>query len=89
MGYSAASYAETTGIALLALDSVETSTLNAAEQMLSDCAAFSASTWLRLGLLAHGRRCPSTEPAFRPIVADAALAEIARCATEGKNVLRP
>ncbi len=59
LGYEANSYAETTGLALLALHAVSADklqrSLSCAERHLKQCRSAEGLSWLRLGLLVHGR----------------------------------
>ena len=88
LGYAAVSYPETTGIALLALDHAEASMLDAAERLLTNGRSQNGAGWLQLALVAHGRTPREFPALFRKTVPDAALFELARCAREGRNVLR-
>ena len=92
LGFEARSYPETTGIALLALDRVDSSGVrkacDLAEVQLAACRSSEGESWLRLGLLAHGRLRPDTPPATRPhrTVQNAALAALASAAAQGRNL---
>ena len=91
LGYDARPYPETTGMALLALEGVQTPqidrALDAAQRFLSECRSADGVTWLRFGLTAHGRLpagyCPPALP-FRTI-RDASLALLADDGAAGRN----
>ncbi|MCC7175577.1 MAG: terpene cyclase/mutase family protein [Bryobacterales bacterium] len=94
LGYEAASYPETTGVALLALRGGRSPKLaqaiSAAERHLGECRSSSGRSWLRLALAAHGRPVPALagdEPPWRG-VADTALYLLASRAAGGAAVLR-
>jgi hypothetical protein len=88
LGYEAASYPETTGLALLALRGADSpklaAALAAAERHLHATRSSNARSWLRLGLMAHGRPASSLgeEPPWRGIL-DAALCLLAEQAVDG------
>ena len=91
LGYSAPSYPETTGQALLALHS-ETGTaidraIQRAEADLPKCRGAQAVSWLSLGLLAHGRNPPNVlaRPVAVHSVLDAAMLALASQAAEGRR----
>lgn len=90
LGYDSDSYPETTGLALLALHDVPSSelgvALDLAERHLRESQSLEATSWLSLGLLAHGRR-----PSVRSVVSHqgtlaVALAKLAEAALGGRNV---
>jgi len=92
LGFDARSYPETTGIALLALHGIDSSEVRKAcalaQVQLAACHSSEAESWLRLGLLAHGR-LPADAPApTRPhrTVQNAALALLASAAEHGPNI---
>lgn len=92
LGYEASSYPETTGLALLALKGVPesrlTKSLTRAASQLANCRSAEGASWLRLGLLAHGRppaELPDPGLPCRGVVASA-LAVLTRAAIEGDNV---
>ncbi|PYT11171.1 MAG: hypothetical protein DMG59_27145 [Acidobacteria bacterium] len=87
LGYSSESYPETTGLALVALDQVESAALDIAERELKNCRSLQGAAWLQLGLLAHARPHPDAAPPGRQNLADATLAVVTRAAFEGTNVL--
>jgi len=87
----APSYPETTGVALLALHGIHApAVLKAcvrARAQLPECRSSEAESWLRLGLLAHGKLPPDTSP---PVctprtIQTAALALLASAAMAGRN----
>jgi hypothetical protein len=90
LGYDSDSYPETTGIALLALHATKAAELgnaiDVAERHLRESRSLEATSWLTLGLLAHGRS-PSMAAAMphqgTVAIALAALAEAAR---QGRNL---
>ena len=92
LDYDARSYAETTGVALLALHGKDSPAIGKAchwaQAQLPGCRASEAESWLRLGLLAHGQ-LPSDAP--RPVrpprtIQNIALALLASAAVTGRNV---
>lgn len=91
LGYAADSYPETTGVALLALHGRDTQEIRKAcgraRVQLPGCRTSEGESWLRLGLLAHGRLAPDAPAATRPprTVQNAALAILASAAGEGRN----
>ncbi len=92
LGYEAASYPETTGLALAALRGSSSpklpAALAAAERHLSATRSSSARSWLRLGLLAHRRPAatPGEEPPWRGVM-DTALYVLAEQAAAGNSPL--
>jgi hypothetical protein len=92
LGYEAGSYPETTGLALLALHGVQSPDLSrslaTAERHLRTCRSAQGLSWLRLGLLAHGRDCegvPAEKPPCRTVL-DSALCILAEAGAKGRNV---
>jgi hypothetical protein len=75
LGYDAAPYPETTGMALAALRGVRTGemeqALTVAEGFLGECRSADALNWLRIGLMAHGRLpdayCPQSQVSCRTL----------------------
>lgn len=91
LGYRAGSYPETTGLALLALhglpDSRLSSSLATAEEGFRRCRSAEGLSWIRLGLLAHGRSGFQFPPGVMcRTVVDAALWVLAEAAAQGNNV---
>jgi hypothetical protein len=91
MGYDAPSYPETTGVALLALHGVEVPQVRRACDWAcaqwETCRISEAQSWLRLGLLAHGRLRPDEAPPCQQrSIQNAALALLAAAAEQGRNV---
>jgi hypothetical protein len=92
LGYDSDSYPETTGMALLALQGITgpelTQGLLRGQEHLAACQSSEASSWLRLGLGAHGR--PNSLPDGTPLpmhsgVMELALAALADAAQAGRN----
>ena len=92
LGYDSDSYPETTGMALLALHGTTspevTQGLLRGQQHLDACQSSEASSWLRLGLGAHGR--PNLTANGTPLsmhggVMEIALAALADAAQLGRN----
>jgi Prenyltransferase and squalene oxidase repeat len=92
LGFEARSYPETTGIALLALHGIDSSEVrkacSLAQSQLAACHSSEAESWLRLGLLAHGRLPPDAPAPTRPqrTVQNTALALLASAAERGPNI---
>ncbi len=89
LGYDSDSYPESTGLALLALHAsngpeVEQG-IRRAEQHLSNCRSQEAANWLRLGLLAHGRKPQAPELAGHGRTLEIAMAALADAAQNGRN----
>jgi hypothetical protein len=92
LSYELPSYPETTGMALLALRGVRSGqierALAAAETFLGECRSADAMSWLRLGLLVHGRlpvdycRREGPEPRTLP---EASLELLASNAEKGRG----
>jgi hypothetical protein len=89
LGYDLSSYPETTGQALLALrgqaSPVVSKAVLCAERYLARAESVEATVWLRLGLMAHGRRMINTCPPARGTL-DLILRLILERAEEGANV---
>jgi hypothetical protein len=87
LGRDGDSYPETTGIALCALRGVGDSAIiqrakGAAHRHLASCKTAEGTSWLRIGLAAHGEFVPAQgEPVERTIL-DAALTSLANSAPE-------
>jgi len=92
LDYNARSYPETTGVALLALSSVDSPVIRKAcrwaRAQLLGCRTSEAESWLRLGLLVHGQLSPDAPLPARPprTIQNAALALLASAAIEGRNL---
>lgn len=92
LGYEGKSYPETTGLALLALHRVPSARLGNstqfAEEAYRSCRSAEGLAWLRLALLAHGRK-PDPFPAGvrGRTVMELALRVLAEAAAAGRNVL--
>ena len=90
LGYDSDSYPETTGVGLLALHGSDgpeiASALAWAEEHIATCRSHQAASWLRLGLLAHGRdtKAPPLTPRNQPM--EIALAILADAAQQGRNL---
>ena len=90
LGYDSDSYPETTGVALLALHGTKAAemgnAIDVAEHHLRESHSLEATSWLTLGLLAHGR-APS-EVSVMPHQGTVAisLAAIAGAARQGRNL---
>ena len=96
LGYEANSYAETTGVALLALHGAKSpkidTALTKAEEQLARCRAVQGQCWLRMGLIAHGRKpVAAPDPIMEPgCVLDAALLSLAGAVEDrGKQIWGP
>ncbi len=97
LGYEAASYPETTGVALLALAGSRLHELSrsvaCASKHLAECRSSHGSSWLQLALLAHGQkpgdfgRQATTGIAPPRSLPDIAIAILAERALEGTHVL--
>lgn len=89
LGQTAASYPETTGLALLALHgaAVPSDSVACARRHLETCRSSEARSWLELGLRGQGIAPP--DPQQRPIRSSlaASLALLAAAAGQGRNVL--
>lgn len=89
LGYDSDSYPETTGLALLALHGSRAPeiapALLRAEEQLGSCRSYSAASWLRLGLLAHGRAPSAPQFPVRGQTTELALGILADAAQEGRN----
>ena len=92
LGFQSVSYPETTGIALLALKEADPTrlakSLARAEEHFRTCRSLEGLSWLRMGLLAHGRPVPEP-PADIPArtFMDTAVSLLASRASEGRNPL--
>lgn len=91
LGVEADSYPETTGQALLALNSVQSpkiaKALAAAEDQARHCQSAEGLSWLQLGLQSHGivAKGPERNLPCRQIM-DSALCILARAAQRGRNI---
>lgn len=89
LGYEGVSYPETTGVALLALAGTANldRSIAAAERHWNECRSAEGAAWLKLGLLAHGRKTEGWRPQTSPLsVRDMALWELAEQAEKGHHV---
>ncbi len=92
LGYETDSYPETTGMALLALDGVAfpglSKALARAGRHLEQCRSAQASSWLELGLLAHGKPAPQPKGpgGLCRSTMDTALCLLAEKALRGNNL---
>jgi hypothetical protein len=89
LGYDGASYPETTGAALMALRGIPNLDRNlaAAERHWRECRSAEGAAWLKLGLLAHGRKTNGWPERVTPRnVRDTALCVLAEQAEQGQNV---
>ena len=88
LGYEGNSYAETTGVALLALAGAPglDRSVAAAERHWRECRSAEGAAWLKLGLLAQGRRTTGWPAHAAPRnVRDMALGALAEQAEKGQN----
>jgi hypothetical protein len=88
LGYDGNSYPETTGAALMALRGAADldRSIAAAERHWNECRSAEGAAWLKLGLLAHGRKTDGWPARFVPRnVRDTALCVIAERAEQGNN----
>lgn len=94
LGVPAPSYPETTGMALLCLQSVPSSAIPRADEvalsMLSETHIASTASWLQLGLQSRGIAVPIGEETAIQCrnTTDFALRVLARCALNGNNVFK-
>jgi hypothetical protein len=90
LGYDSDSYPETTGMGLLALhgsDGPEIArAVTRAEEHLAACKSHQAASWLRLGLLAHGREPKAPPLTQRGQTLEIALGTLADAAQLGRNL---
>jgi hypothetical protein len=90
LGYDSDSYPETTGLALLALAGVEGAEISQGvargEQHLAGCRSSEAASWLRLGLMAHGRMPVAPALIAHGTTMETALAALADAAQQGRNL---
>jgi hypothetical protein len=90
LGYDSDSYPETTGLALLALHGAAPAelgnALDVAERHLRESRSLEASSWLTLGLLAHGRSSSSGSVMPHRGTVALALAALAESARQGRNL---
>lgn len=89
LGYEGSSYPETTGVALLALADASNldRSIAAAERHWRECRSAEGAAWLKLGLLAHGRKTEGWPARTAPRnVRDIALWSLAEQAEQGHNV---
>jgi hypothetical protein len=89
---NASSYAETTGLALLALAGLPSERLTAAFRLSGDFLrhpdSIEGRSWLQMGLLAHGKKVEDAPPAALPrTVRDISLRLLALAAIRGNNRL--
>jgi hypothetical protein len=90
LGYNGNSYAETTGTALAALAGVSNleRSLAAAERHWDTCRSAEGAAWLKLGLLAQGRKIQGWPSRITPRnLRDTALCVLADEAEKGQNAL--
>jgi len=89
LGYDSDSYPETTGIALLALHGSKATeignALDVAERHLMQSHSLEATSWLTLGLLAHGRSPAEVSVMPHQGTVAVSLAAIAAAARQGRN----
>jgi len=89
LGYDGTSYPETTGAALLALRGVPNldRSIAAAERHWRECRGAEGAAWLKLGLLAQGKKVDAWPPHSAPRnIRDTALCLLADHAQQGANV---
>src|SRR5262249_43299784 len=98
LGYDSDSYPETTGLALLALNGVQGAAVSRgvarAVKHLASSRSSEATSWLRLGLMAHGRGPGAPTSASRGLpgstaggtTMEVALAALADAAQLGRNL---
>jgi hypothetical protein len=90
LGYDSDSYPETTGLALLALHGVAPSELGSAidvgERHLRESRSLEATSWLTLGLLAHGRSPSVGSVMPHEGTVAVAVAALAQAARHGRNL---
>ena len=90
LGYDSDSYPETTGIALLALHGSDTLEISRAvtrgEQHLAMCQSREAADWLRLGLLAHGRKAAAPQLTAHGTTLEIAVSALADRALGDRNL---
>jgi hypothetical protein len=88
LGYDGNSYPETTGAALLALKGVPNldASIAAAQRHWRECRSAEGAAWLKLGLLAHGKKTEGWPPQAPPRnIRDTALCVLADRAEQGNN----
>jgi Squalene-hopene cyclase C-terminal domain len=90
LGYDSDSYPETTGLALLALHDATPSelggALDLAERHLRESQSLEATSWLTLGLLAHGRTPSAGSVIPHQGTVAITLAALAEASRQGRNV---
>lgn len=90
LGYDSDSYPETTGIALLALHDSTAAEVVAAESLaelqLASCKSCEGASWLRLALLARGRRPTGAVTPNHPRTLEVAMAMLSESAENGLNI---
>jgi hypothetical protein len=90
LGYDSDSYAETTGIALLALHGAAAPGLDRSEevarQKLEKCFSLEGASWLRLALITRGVSAEITDQAPRGGTMEIALSLLAEAAARGRNI---
>lgn len=90
LGYDSDSYPETTGVALMALHDSRAPEIAVAEALaerqLETCPSVEATSWLRLGLIARGKKVPASRLERRELTVECALSSLAEAAQQGRNV---
>lgn len=89
LGYDSDSFPECTGLVLLALEGAQSDlaeSIARAEQHLATTRSREAADWLRLGLMAQGRKPPAPALPLRGGPMEAAVAALADAAATGNNL---